>query len=171
MKEEFLVGQRQLVGLTVRRTDGSWYAKYVFPFFDTRWKVHFLLVDVMGEPPRMWQAPATLEGREIRIAAKAGDVPLFGSVSPDRLRGLLHLDPWWALKGGPRIPDELRATAVATNIASRVHALDVPRRVRDVVFDTAFERVLAVDTEDERFRRKSFQEGELDVAKLLPTSS
>ena len=78
--------------------------------------------------------------------------------------------PWWALKGGPRIPEELRKAAVATNVASRYHALDLPRRVKDVVFDTELRLVLAVYTEDDYFLEKAFQQGELDLAKLRPTS-
>jgi hypothetical protein len=168
---EFLVGQRHLVGVTVRLEDASWYAKYAFPFFDTSWKVRFLLFDVMGGAPRMWQASASLEGKEIRIAAKDADLPRFETVAPEHLKGLLHFDPWWALKGGPRIPDELRRAALATNVASRFHALDVPRRVKDVVFDTEFRRLVAVRAEDEYFSEKSFQEGELDLARLRPTAS
>ena len=168
MIADILVGQRHLAGLTVRLQDATWYAKYAFPFFDMKWKVHFLLFDVLGAVPRMWQASAVLEGKDVRIAAKAADVPRFETVAPEHLKGLLHFDPWWALKGGPRIPEELRSAALATNIASKYHALDVPRRVKDVVFDTEFHTVLAVYTEDDYFREKAFQEGDLDLAKLLP---
>ena len=63
MIADFLVRQRQLTGVTVRLQDASWYAKYVLPFFDTAWKVRFLLFDVLGDVPRMWQASATLEGK------------------------------------------------------------------------------------------------------------
>ena len=171
MIADFVVGQRQLTGITVRLQDASWYAKYTFPFFDAKWKVHFLLFDVFGNAPRMWQASSTLAGKELRIAAKASEVPRFETVAPEHLKGLLHLDPWWALKGGPRIPEELRSAAIATNIASKYHALDVPRRVKDVVFDSEFRSVLAVYTEDHYFNEKAFREGELDLTKFLPTAS
>jgi hypothetical protein len=168
---EVLVGQRQLTGITVRLEEASWYAKYVFPFLDTAWKVRFLLFDVLGDVLRMWQASSALAGKDLRIAAKAADVPRFETVAPEHLRGLLHFDPWWVLKGGARIPEELRSAAVATNIASRYHALDVPRRVKDVVFDTELRSVVAVRTEDESFAETSFQAGELDLARLRPTAS
>jgi hypothetical protein len=168
---DFLANQRGLVGLNVRLEDATWYAKYAFPFFDLAWKVRFLLFDVLGDVPRFWEARAVLAGRELRIQAKTADVPRFGSMAAERLKGLLHFDPWWDLKGGLPIPPELRAAAIATNVASKYHPLDVPRRVRDIVFDSQFDRVVAVSTEDEYFREKSYQEGELDLRKLLPISA
>ncbi len=75
MIADVLVGQRQLVGITVRLQDASWYAKYAIPFFDSKWRVQFLLFDVLGDVPRMWQASAVLAGKDLRIAAKAEDVP------------------------------------------------------------------------------------------------
>jgi hypothetical protein len=161
------VGQRQLAGLAVLTEDGSSYAKYVFPFFDFRWRVSFLALDLLGQPPKMWMLPARSAGRELRLGGSSKDLLPVASFDPSRFEGHLHFDPWWAFKG-VGLPDPLVRVVARTNVAGRFHPLDVPRRVEDVAFDAEFTRLLAVDTEDEHFGRKAFVEGQLDLAKLLP---
>ena len=52
MTSDLVVGQRQLVGIPVALEDPSWYAKYAFPFFDVRWRIRFLALDLLGQPPQ-----------------------------------------------------------------------------------------------------------------------
>lgn len=166
MRDGWVVSQRELAGVTLRLKDGAWYAKYVFPFFDPSWKVRFLLLDVLGGVPRMTSGIASMEGRELRVAADRGQIPRFDAMEPVRLEGLLHFDPWWALKGGATLPDDLRRTALATNVADRSVALNGSWRVQDVAFDAEFSFVVSVHVQDARFHKRRFGQGELDLGTL-----
>jgi len=159
-----IVMQRQLTGVHVALKDARWYAKYVFPFFNIHWRVPFVAFDVIGGPPRIWDRGVTFAGRELRIDTTANELTPAAS-EPKRFEGLLHFDPWWAFKGAG-FPADLVRAVVPTNIAGRPHPLDVPRTVADVAFDRTLQLVLAVETEDGHFARKTFVEGTLDLAKL-----
>jgi hypothetical protein len=160
-----VVTQRHLTGIHVALTDASWYAKYVFPFFNAQRRVPFVVFDVLGTPPRVWDRDVTFEGRELRVNAAAKDVPLVTLPGAKRFEGVQHFDPWWAFKGAGLPPDLVRAI-VPTNIAGRLYPLDVPRSVVDVAFDRSLRILVAVDMEDDHLARKTFFEGTLDLAKL-----
>jgi hypothetical protein len=165
VNREDIVTQRQLTGKHVVLEDARWYAKYVFPFFNVQWRVPFVVFDVIGGQSRLWDKAVTFDGRQLRIDAPASQVAPTTSVDPKRFEGLLHFDPWWAFKGAG-LPADLVRAVVPTNVAGRQHPLDVPRTVVDVAFDREFEFLVAVETEDEHFARKTFVEGTLDLAKL-----
>jgi len=165
VSEDDIVTQRRLAGVHVVLKDARWYAKYVLPFFNVHWRIPFVVFDVIGQPPRIWDRDVTFEGRELRVNAAANDVTLATSVDPKRFEDLLHFDPWWAFKGAGLPPDLVR-TVVPTNVAGRMHLLDVPRTVVDVAFERSFHFLVAVDAEDEHFGRKTFVEGTLDLSKL-----
>lgn len=170
MTSGLLVTQRHLTGLTLVLKDARWYAKYVFPFFTAKWRVPFVAFDLLGQPPRIWDMGATVVGRDVRIEAAAKELAAATSFEPKRFEGLLHFDPWWAFRGAG-LPDILVRAVVATNVAGRIHRLDVPRRIVDLAFDHELGYLVAVETEDGAFGRKTFFQGDLDLAKLRPTSS
>ncbi len=165
MTAELAVGQRQLAGVTVVFHDATRYAKYVFPFFDVRWRIGLLALDLLGEGLRLWDARARYAGRTLQIDSPHEKLMPAASADVARFEGLLHFDPWWAFKGAG-LPEPLVRGVVPTNIAGRFHPMDVPRRIVDVAFDASFEKLLAVEAEDERFERRTFVEGELDLRKL-----
>jgi len=165
VSEDDVVTQRQLAGVHVVLKDARWYAKYVLPFFDIHWRVPFVALDVIGQPPRVWDRDLTHTRRELRIDATASEMTSAPPIDLSRFEGLLHFDPWWAFKGAG-FPADLVRAVVPTNVAGRPHPLDVPRTVADVAFDRTLRLLLAVEMEDGHFGRKTFAEGTLDLTKL-----
>ena len=165
MSPDEVVTQRQLTGVQVALKDTRWYAKYVLPFFNVRWRVPFVALDMIGRPPTIWDRDVTYTSREIRINCTASEMIAALPMDVKRFEGLLHFDPWWAFKGAG-FPADLVRAVVPTNIAGRPHPLDVPRTVVDVTFDRKFEFLVAVEMEDEHFGRRTFFEGTLDLARL-----
>lgn len=165
MTPELVVRQRQLVGVNVVFHDATRYAKYVFPFFDVRWRVRLFALDLLGERPRLWEGHARYAGRKLEIDSPQEKLTPAASADVARFEGLLHFDPWWAFKGAG-LPEPLVRAVVPTNIAGRFHPMDVPRRIVDVAFGASFDKLSAVEAENERFERRKFVEGGLDLGKL-----
>src|SRR2546428_11497941 len=55
-------------------------ARYVFPFVDRRWRVPFVVVDLLGFPPRILEGPFRLDNYRYRTTLRLSDLRPIESV-------------------------------------------------------------------------------------------
>jgi len=89
----------------------------VFPFVDRRWRVPFVVVDLLGFPPRILEGPFRLDNYRYRTTARLSELRPIESVPLEEFGALLHFDPWWVFRGVLGVQREWVEAAFATNVA------------------------------------------------------
>ena len=125
----------------VRAPEGVTPTEAVLPFFTEYLDVRLLLVVlhdghlvVTRDLPQRVARRTLFYSYEPRL-----DRPL-AEMSPREIAPLFHFDPWWLLRERRELPEAVRKTALATNIAGRQLA---GGELRTVYFDDALLNVVA----------------------------
>src|SRR2546430_14722789 len=66
MPHETGIQQRAIVGRRITFADSELVTKYTLPFVDASWKVPFIVLDLLGGPPRILAGPLHLDGTRLR---------------------------------------------------------------------------------------------------------
>src|SRR5437867_12095548 len=99
MPHESGIRQRAIVGRRLDLADSALLTKYTLPFVDASWKVPFVVLDLVGRPPRISVDPIQWDGPRLHSTGSRAALRRIDSVP---LVGLAHFfccEPWRVSRG------------------------------------------------------------------------
>src|SRR2546422_11610102 len=94
MPDETGIQQRAIVGRRLSVADSELVTKYTLPFVDTAWKVPFIVLDLLGGPPRILAGPLDLDGTRLGAPETRGALRPIESRSTRDVAAFGHYEPW-----------------------------------------------------------------------------
>ena len=170
MPHETGIQQRAIVGRRITFADSELVTKYTLPFVDASWKVPFIVLDLLGGPPRILAGPLHLDGTRLRTPEPRAALRPIESVPTEDFRSLVHYDPWWAFRGVSGVDRTWIQAIFGTNIARSFHHEGKSLKIHDLRFADGMDRLEAIIAKDEFFRVNEFQAGEIDLLELRRSS-
>ncbi len=166
MPRESGIRQRGIVGRRIAFADSELITKYTLPFMDATWRVAFVVLDLLGSPPRIVEATVHADGSRLRTPARTSELRRIESVPREHLDALAHYDPWWAFRGVAGIDRSWIETIFATNIARPFVQKGKTYKIHDLRFEDGLRRLEAVIAKDDVFRVMEFHPGDIDLLGL-----
>lgn len=149
-----MIRQTRLRRLRIGTDSVSWRASFVFPFFDTAFRVELLLVIVGREHFVFRDRLRRVRERSLTSLGYTSRPRLpLTEAEPDLFHELYHFDPWWTMRVAVGVPPAVRSAVIATNVAARKRG---HLAIRDVLFDDDLERVQEVRIGDGVFRAVAY---------------
>lgn len=148
--------------------DSEMITKYTLPFIDATWKVPFVVLDLLGSPPRILGGPIHVDGSRLRTPVHAGDLRPIESVPADHFGVLVHYDPWWAFRGVSGVDRAWVEVIFATNIARPFAHEGKTFKIHDLRFADGMQSLEAVIAKDEVYRVAEFHPADIDLIGLRP---
>ena len=140
----------------------------MFPFVDRRWRVPFVVVDLLGFPPRILEGPFRLDNYRYRTTTRLSELRPIESVPLGEFGALLHFDPWWVFRGVLGVQREWVEAIFATNIAHPFRHQGRTFKIQDLVFSSRLDRLLEIDAKSGLLRSAAFHPGDIDLIALRP---
>jgi len=168
MPDETGIQQRAIVGRRLSVADSELVTKYTLPFVDTAWKVPFIVLDLLGGPPRILAGPLHLDGTRLRTPEPRAALRPIESIPTGDFAALVHYDPWWAFRGVSGVNRAWIRAIVGTNIARPFHHEGKRLKIHDLRFGDGMDRLEALIAKDDFFRAIEFHAGEIDLLGLHP---
>jgi hypothetical protein len=128
--------------------------------------VPFVLVNVLGFPPRILEGPFRLDNFRYRTTVGLSDLRPIESVPLGEFGALVHYDPWWTLRGVSGVQRAWIDAVIATNIAHPFRYAGRKLQVRDLVFSIRLDRLVEIDARGGLFRSVTLHPGDVDVLAL-----
>jgi len=169
MPHEVGIQQRAIVGRRLTFSDSELVTKYTLPFVDPAWKVPFIILDVLGSPPRIFSGPLHLDGTRLRTPEPRATLRPIESIPTGDFAALVHYDPWWAFRGVSGVDRTWIQAILGTNIARPFHHEGKSFKIHDLRFADGMDHLEAVIAKDEFFRAHEFHAGEIDLFELRGT--
>src|SRR3989442_4538830 len=132
------------IGALVILGDTERAARYVCPFVDRRWRVPFVVVDLLGCPPRILEGPFRLDNYRYRTTTRLSELRPIESVPLGEFGALLHFDPWWVFRGVLEVQREWVEAIFATNIAHPFRHQRRTFKVQDLVCSNRLHSALQI---------------------------
>jgi hypothetical protein len=158
--------QRAIVGRRLAMTDSEVLTKYTLPFVDADWNVPFVVLDLLGSPPRVLRGPIRLDGSGLRAKESRTVLRPIESIPVDRFATLVHFDPWWAFRGMSGVDRTWIEAVFTTNIARPFMHQQKKLKIHDLRFVDGMERLDVVLAKDELFHTIEFHVGDIDLSHL-----
>lgn len=166
MTPEIGIRQREIVGRRIAFTDGEHFTKYTLPFVDAAWTVPFIVLDLVGGPPKFLEGPVHLDGPRLRTPLRTRDLRAVGSIPINRFEVLVHFDPWWAFRGVSGVDRRWIEAVFATNIAHSFLHEGRTLKLHDLTFSSDLAHLKAVVAKDEVFRHVTFGPADIELLEL-----
>src|SRR2546430_7379219 len=144
MPHESGIRQRAIVGRRLDLADSELLTKYTLPFVDASWKVPFVVLDLVGSPPRIFAEPIHWDGSRLHSTGSKADLRRIESVPPEDLAHLVHYDPWWVFRGVSGVDRTWIEAAFTTNIARPFMHAGERLKIHDLRFADGMERLEAI---------------------------
>ena len=169
MPPEAGIRQRAIVGRRLALADSELVTKYTLPFVDSTWMVPFVVLDLLGSPPKILSGPLHADDTRLRtLEPRAALRPIESVPIPD-IAMLVHYDPWWAFRGVSGVDRTWIQAIFATNIAHPFLHEGKKLKIHDLRFVDGMDRLEALIAKDEVFRTIEFRPGDLDLLELRRT--
>jgi hypothetical protein len=166
MRPEPGLGQREIVGRKIIFADGEVETKYTLPFVDASWHVAFVVLDLLGRPPRILEGKLHLDGRQLRTPASVHALRAVETTPAEDFGTLVHFDPWWAFRGVSGVERPWIESIFKTNIAHPFHLEGRTFKIHDLRFADGMERLESLIAKDEMFHPREFRAGDIDLLGL-----
>ena len=168
MTREPGIRQREIVGKRIRFEDTELITKYTLPFIDGTWKVRFVVLDLLGGPPKALEAPIILDEDRLRTDAPTSMLRSIESIPLERFPDLVHFDPWRAFRGVSGVDRSWIEAIFAANIARPFDHEGARFKIHDLAFDPETRSLETILAKDDLFRPRAFRAGEIDLFGLRP---
>jgi hypothetical protein len=168
MKPDPGIGQREIVGRKIVFVDAELETKYTLPFVDASWHVAFVVLDLLGRPPRVLEAEIHSDGRQLRTPASVRALRAVETIPPEDFGALIHFDPWWAFRGVSGVERPWIESIFQTNIAHPFRLEGRTFKIHDLRFADGTERLERLIAKDEAFHIREFRAGDIDLLGLRP---
>ena len=169
MKPEPGLSQRDIVSRKIVFADGEIETKYTLPFVDASWHVAFVVLDLLGRPPRILEGRLYSDGRQLRTPASVHALRAVETTPTEDFGSLVHFDPWWAFRGVSGVERPWIESILKTNIAHPFHLEGRTFKIHDLRFADGMDRLESLIAKDEMFHRREFRAGDIDLLGLRPT--
>jgi hypothetical protein len=166
MNPEPSLGQREIVGLRMAFEDVELDTKYTLPFVDASWHVPFVVLDLLGHPPRILEAEVHADGRRLQTPASTRALRPIESVPREDFADLVHFDPWWAFRGVSGVERPWIESIFRTNVARPFHHEGRTYKIHDLKFAPGMRKLDALIAKDEVFHPREFLPGDIDLLGL-----
>ena len=168
MPHESGIRQRAIVGRRLDLADSELLTKYTLPFVDASWKVPFVVLDLVGSPPRIFAEPINWDGSRLHSTGSKADLRRIESVPLEDLAHLVHYDPWWVFRRVSGIGRAWIEAVFATNIATPFRYGGRTHKVRDLIFSAELDRLEEIEARVGLFRSVTFHPGDVELLSLRP---
>ena len=163
MPHESGIRQRAIVGRRLDLADSELLTKYTLPFVDASWKVPFVVLDLVGSPPRIFAEPIHWDGSRLHSTGSKADLRRIESVPLEDLAHLVHYDPWWVFRGVSGVDRTWIEAAFTTNIARPFMHAGKRLKIHDLRFADGMDRLESILAKDDVFRPVELHRGDVDL--------
>lgn len=168
MPREAGIRLREIVGRRMLFENEERITKYTLPFIDATWKVPFIVLDLLGGPPKILSGKIHSDAGRLRTSVRTSDLRAIESIPAEHFASLVHWDPWWAFRGVGGVDRAWIEAIIATNIARAFQHEGRTFKVHDLRFADGMEELEALIAKDEVYRVTEFRPRDIDLLALRP---